>query len=84
MTEPTDRSAVRQRARERAQRMGYRVRPDVDENATQVAPEPLPTTRPAALRQLLAQNRLTPGQVVQARALFAAARQHVIDHPEGD
>lgn len=86
MTDPTDREAIRRRARTRAERMGLAVRPDpTDEDP---APEPLPTTHPGALRALLNTGHLTPGQAAAARAhltrLTAEERQSapIYDFPE--
>lgn len=77
MTDPTDREAIRRRARARVISMGLPVRPEYDDQAP--AAEPLPTERPAALRALLHRGHLTPGQEVSARRLLAdidrAARQ---------
>lgn len=82
MTDSTDWAAVRQNARARAVQMGLRVRPEQAETDVGPALEPVPTTNPRALRALLNSGQLTPGQAASARRLFAAVRQHVIDHPE--
>jgi len=79
MTDPTDREAIRRRARRRAEQMGLRPEATPDP-ATHDFLEPLPTTRPGALRALLNTGRLTPGQATAARDLLAAV--HHTDHPE--
>lgn len=82
MTDPTDREAVRRRARERAERMGLARPETTPDPATHDFLEPLPTTNPQALRALLNSGRLTPGQAAAAQQLFTAVRQYVTDHPE--
>ena len=72
MTDPTDREAIRRRARARAEQMGLATRPDPAADETP-APEPLPTTHAGALRALLNTGRLTAGQATAARHLFATA-----------
>lgn len=84
MSDPVDRAAVRRRAQERAERMGFAVRPDTAQDTPQTAPEPLPTGNPAVLRQMLRQGRLTDRQAAQVRTLFAAVSQYATNHPEGD
>lgn len=83
MSEPVDRAAIRARARLRAERMGL-ARPDgpEDDVVQAPAPEPLPTTNPRVLRQLLNRGHLTPGQAESARRLFTAVREYVTDHPD--
>lgn len=82
MTDQTDWAAVRQRARARAEQMGFRVRPEQAAADAGPALEPLPTTNSTVLRALMDRGQLTPGQAASARSLFAAVRQHIIDHPE--
>lgn len=86
MTDPTDREALRARARARAVSMGY-ARPEGAEDDVQApALEPLPTTNPRALRALLDRGHLTPGQAESARRLFKAVREYVATdhHTPGD
>lgn len=78
---PPDRDAIRKRARARALQMGVPVRPESAATDSPV-PEPVPTTRPHALRALLNGGHLTAGQAESARRLFAYASQYVNDHPE--
>jgi len=86
--EPRTREEIRRRAREMAVRMGHRApepAPDAEttsDPSTHTFLEPLPTTNPTALRQLMLRGRLTPGQVEAARRLFNAAGQFARDYPE--
>lgn len=79
---PPDRAAIYRKARERAEQMGLRTRPEATPDAEGPAPEPVPTTNMQALQQLLNGNHLTPGQAVSARRMFAAVRQYLNDYPE--
>lgn len=73
MTEPTDREAVRRRARARVVAMGLPLKPEQQDTGPE--PEPVPTLHKGALRALLNRGHLTPGQAVTARRLFAQDRQ---------
>ena len=82
---PDERAAVRARARARAERMGYRIPADQAPAEAEPGEEPVPTTNPQALRQLLNRGHLTPGQAARARRMFQAASQYARTHNvEGD
>ncbi|QLJ06715.1 hypothetical protein HZZ00_37425 (plasmid) [Streptomyces sp. NEAU-sy36] len=84
MTDHDPRDAIRRRARARAVAMGLARQEATPDPDTHEFLEPVPTTNPRVLQQLLSRGHLTPGQAETARRMFAAVRQYVADNPEGD
>ncbi|MFF2168149.1 hypothetical protein ACFVWP_46965 [Streptomyces sp. NPDC058175] len=79
---PPDRDTIRRKARQRAEQMNLRARPESTPETDGPAPEPVPTTNLQALQQLLRLGHLTPGQAVSARRMFTAVRQYLNDNPK--